>query len=218
MTENQFDKAIPYFQRSLLMDQSNGQTNYNLAYCYLMFDNRDTALIYAKKALDLFSDTLHRASTLSLIGATYEELNKSEEALKYLIQANTLKNGDENTLFSLLTVYLKTYRSEDAINTADKIFFNNVSDTAIISRIIDTYLLWKKDKELERFDAEISRLYKNNNRVLGEFNFVLAEGYDKFEIRKIAKEKFLAARKYFLKLGDSHQPYILLIDEKLMAL
>lgn len=218
MVNNRFNSAIVNFKLSIKNDSTYAPAWFNLAYSYMMFDMRDSALTAISKAEALFPDSSSKAASFTLMGMIYEEQNKNTLAEDNFNKSLILRPNDKGTLLELADLYSKTNQSNKLILTSETIFFRNTTDTVVVFNLIESYFSWKRYKQLDQFISEMHHSYKKEPKVLGYLYFALAQNYQKNKMNKQAKKNFNLARKFFMEFLPQRDPIFKIIDLNLSRL
>jgi len=211
LTQNKYKEAIPYFLKSLEIKNDNAETNYNLAYAYLYTDDRDNALKYAKKSLELYKDAELKGDAARMVAQIYSELGDKNNAMMYYEKANEIDNGNYYNLKPLLALYVET-------NNNKQVEFLNVFYTlapekpTIYNDLGEIYYRNNKTAELIEFLKNKLQTYKTENKVTGNLNFYLGKLYLESD-KKAAKEYFLNAKAIFSSIYDKNNQVFNAIDE-----
>ena len=154
-----YTKALVDFQKCLSMDKKSAATNYEIAGVYLQLKQFDQALIYAKAADELSSDTkrflvLHKKGSPDnhFYKLRYAEAlqanNQNAEAVKVFkaLSDNDPKNAD--LLFRYADALRKVGENSDALKVYDKIeSIEGISDTLANEKIAVCEIIPNKEEE-----------------------------------------------------------------------
>ncbi|MDY0015729.1 MAG: hypothetical protein RBS13_05915 [Bacteroidales bacterium] len=211
LVQDNIKESIPYFLKSIELDKGYPSSHYNVAYAYLFTDDRENALIYAKNALDLYTEAAYKGDAARMLGQIYTELNDDKNALESYELANKIEPGNYYTLKSLLYLYVKT-NNKMATKTRDH-FFNLAPENPTIYNDIEEIYLSNK-KELIKFYKSQFNSFKQNEKVQGNLNFYLAKIYLDID-KKLAKDYFIKAKDSFKKVFNQSHDVFNAIDEGL---
>lgn len=207
------EESIPYFLKSIELNDKYASSHYNLAYAYLFTEDQESALIYAKNALNLYSDITYKSDAARMIGQIFVELKDDVNALKYYEMADNIDPGNYYNINPILNLQLKT--SNENANKTTIAFFNlDPSNPTIYNDLEEIYFTNKKENELIKFYKSQLNEFKDNKIVLGNLNFYLARIYLESD-KKMAKEYFMKAKEEFNVVFDKDHPVFSVIDEGL---
>ncbi|MBI9038921.1 MAG: tetratricopeptide repeat protein [Bacteroidales bacterium] len=149
LKQNKVEESIPYFKKSIELNENYPSSYYNLAYAYLTINEREKAIEYAKKALELYVYIDHKSDAAKMIGVIYTELNDFQNALKYYRVADSINPNNYNVLHSLLALEVKMETNEYK-NKTTQFFMFAPGNPTIYQNLEEIY--WNNGKEDELMD------------------------------------------------------------------
>lgn len=213
ISEENYKKGIPYFEKSIEMNKEYPSAYYNLAYAYLYTDDLANALKNAKTALRLYTDSTYKADAARMMAQIYIEQNDNTNAIASYELSDQIDPGNYYTLRPLLKYYVDTENTKEE-KLRDR-FFNLAPENATIyNDLDDIYFGAKRTNDLIVFYKSKLKTYKSNTRVLGNLNFYLGRLYLDFD-KSLAKEYLLAAKENFNKVFDKNNQVFDAIEEGL---
>ena len=206
VAQKKYKECIPYFLKSIEQNKDYATSHYNLAYAYLLTDDNQNALKYAKNALALYTEPNYKSDAARMTGVIYRELEDYNNAIKNYELADELDPDNYYTLKPLLELYVKTGNKKS--NETAKAFFSFAPENpTLYDELEEIYYNNKKENDLIAFYKSQLSAFTDNEKVQGNLNFYLGKIYVEKD-KKIAKEYFLKAKKIFGKIFDSdHQVF-----------
>lgn len=207
LNQKKIEESIPYFIKSIELNDTYPSSYYNLAYAYLNLNEREKAIENAKKALELYDFADYKSDAANMIGIIYSELNDLQNALKYHREANLLTPNNYYVLKPLLTLEVKTESTEYNDRTIE--FFNIApGNPTIYQNLEEIYWTNGKEDELLKFlDSQKSK-YTGDFKVLGNLSFYIARIYAGKKDTETAKLNFMEAQEIFEKVYEpNHQVF-----------
>ncbi|MDR0518055.1 MAG: tetratricopeptide repeat protein [Fibromonadaceae bacterium] len=213
LRQEKHKESIPYFLKSIEMNNENAESHYNLAYAYLYAGDWQNVLKYAKNALALYTDPTYKSDAARMLGYTYEKLKDDKNALESYELANKIDPENYHNLKNLLDLYVKT--GNEKTEEITKIFFGLAPDNPTIYNDLDEiYHGSNKEKDLIAFYKSQFSAFKDNEKVEGALNFYLGEAYIEMD-KKIAEEYFLKSKEVFSKVFPKDHQVFGVIEENL---
>jgi tetratricopeptide (TPR) repeat protein len=211
-----YKNAIASFDRSIKLKDDYASSYYNLAYAYLSQNERQMAIPNAKKAYDLYTDSVYKGDAARMIAVIYAELDSISNSIVYYEQSNIIDPENYYTVKPLLDLYLKTNDDKYKMLTDD--FFNLAPDNpTIYNDLISIYHDSNKGSEVIKFLESKLSTYKANEAVFANINFYLGRAYFDLDKKK-AIVHFEVARDTFKKVFDKKHPVFKMIDDAIMQL
>lgn len=216
LVEGENEKAIPYFNRSIELNENFASAYYNLAYAHLNQNNTGSALINAKKGLDLYTDPVYKGDAARMIAIIYSELDSVQSSINYYELSNKIDPDNYYTLGPLLNLYLQT-KNENYHATTEDFFKLGPDNPTIYNDLFSIYESNEVATELIGFlESKLSE-YKGVEAAYANINFYLGRAY--FDIdKKKAGEYLKTARNEFAKIFDKNHPVFKVIDDGLKQL
>jgi tetratricopeptide (TPR) repeat protein len=213
LMQTKYKESIPYFLKSIEMNNENVDSHYNLAYAYLYVGDWQNVLKYAKNALELYNNSTYKSDAARMLGYAYKKLNDDKNALENYELANKIDPENYHNLRPLLDLYVKT--GNDKAEETTKTFLGLAPDNPTIHNdLVEIYHGNNKEKDLIAFYKSQFSVFKNDETVEGALNFYLGEIY--FEIdKKIAEEYFLKSKEIFGKVFYKDHQVFDAIEERL---
>nr|WP_321485555.1 tetratricopeptide repeat protein [uncultured Draconibacterium sp.] len=211
LNQNKIEESIPYFTKSIELNDTYPSSYYNLAYAYLSIDEREKAIENAKKALDLYEYADYKSDAANMIAIIYTELNDFQNALKYHQEANSITPNNYYVLKPLLALEVKTESKEYKNRTIE--FFNIApGNPTIYQNLEEIYWTNGKENDLLNFLESQKTKFDDDFKVLGNLNFYIARVYDGKKDIENAKLNFEKAREIFKKVYESNHAVFEIID------
>jgi hypothetical protein len=211
ISQEKYKESIPLFSKSITLDKNYASAYYNLAYAYLYINERDSAIMNAKRSLDLYQDRIYKGDAARMIATIYAELNDELKTIEYYEISNSIDSNNYYTLRPLLNLYVKT-ESEKADQTAE-IFFNLGPDKpTIYNDFSSIYFENNKADVLAKFYKSNLTKYESEPKVYGSLNFYLGRLYFETD-KKAALDYFIKSKEIFTKAYDKdHQVFKVIND------
>lgn len=173
---NNYSKALPLFEKTLIMQPKSAVVNFKIAECLAKLGNFTQAITFAKKALDLDASNKYY---YVLLAELYENKKMFPEAIEVLESLlKTDKHADE-FYFDLAALYAYINKLQEAISTLDKAeTIYGISEEMTIQKQQLYLKLGKLDKVVEegnklinafpsenRFKLELAEILINNDKI-----------------------------------------------------
>jgi len=213
LSNKEYKKAIPFFLKSIKMDENNADANYNIAYAYLYTNDRTQALIYAKKSLGLYTDTTNKSDAARMIGEIYKELNNNMDAIKYYELANQIQPNNYYNIKPLLNLYIQT-NNKNSKNLIQVFFDLDPTNPTIYNDLEAIFDGNGEDSLLTKFYKAQLTQYKDSAIVNGNINFYLGR-ITLSSNKNEAKKYFLTAKQIFKKIYTSDNQVFKAIDAEI---
>jgi tetratricopeptide (TPR) repeat protein len=213
LVQEKYKESIPYFLKSIEMNNDRAISHYNLAYSYLFVNDWQNALKHAKNALDMYTYKPYKSDAARMLGQIYTQLKDDKNALESYELADKIEPENYEHLKSLLNFYVKT-GNKKADETA-KTFFNLAPENpTIYNDLEEIYYRNEKEKDLIAFFKSQLSFLKDNYIVQGNLNFYLGKIYLGTD-KKTAREHFLESKKALSKIFDESHQVFMAIEEGL---
>ena len=108
VVHKKYRESIPYFLKSIEENIMYATSHYNLAYAYLLTDEKQNALKYAKNAFDLYTDQKYKSDAARMLGQIYTGLNDDKKALENYELADQINPENYYNMKPLLNLYVKS--------------------------------------------------------------------------------------------------------------
>lgn len=145
------NKSIDYFNRSLELDSTYAPTHYNLAYLYLEIDSLHYALYHSYKAYELYNYLEYKNDAGQMAGSILGKLERHDEAISLLLDCDKLIPNTYNTYFYLLNSFLAKGRVIESQVTAKNMFYLDWKSHTINTDIIKLFIQNNQLVPLEQF-------------------------------------------------------------------
>lgn len=216
--EESYDKAIPHFLKSIILDSTYPTSYYNLSICYLYTDQPNIGANYAVKSIDLYDNIGYKADAARVAAVLYKQIEDFDNALKYYKLSDQIQPGNYYTINQLLELQLELGLMKESEKTADSFFKLDPTNPRICSDLVEIYTITKKEKELLEFFNRKLEEYNSDNEVLGNIYFHIGQYHLSNEDKIKAKENFLIARKSFESILDKDHYVFEVIDKAIEEL
>lgn len=204
LMQNQAEKSIQYFVKSIELRADYPSSHYNLAYAYMSINEKSKAIESADKAFELYEEPRFKADAARMIAQLYRELDDQNSALSYFRKANIIDPNNYYTLKPLLTVELAL--NDDKYPERTKEFLDHApGNPTIYQNLMEIYWANGKEEELVLFLESQKKRFTDNMKVLGNLYFYI--GVIRFDQEKYkeAEKSFLEAKTTFNKIyKDDH--------------
>ncbi len=211
LNQNKVEESIPYFIKSIELNDNYPSSYYNLAYAYLTINEREKAIENAKKALKLYEYVDYKSDAAKMLGIIYAELNDFQNALKYHREANSITPNNYYVLKPLLDIEVKT-ESDEYKKITSEFFMLDPGNPTIYQDLEEVYWVNGKENYLLSFFENQKINFSDNYKVLGNLHFYIARIYDGKEEIKNAKFNFEKAREIFEKVYEPNHRVFEIID------
>ncbi len=211
LSQEKYKESIPLFSKSIALDKDYASSFYNLAYAYLYINERDSAILNAKKSLDLYQDRTYKGDAARMVATIYSELNDDLKATEYYEISNSIDSNNYYTLKPLLNLYVKT--GSEKVEKITETFYNLGPDKPTIYNDLSTiYFENNKINALANFYKSNLTKYESEPKIYGNLNFYLGRLYFETD-KKVALDYFLKSKEIFTKVYDKdHQVFKVIND------
>ena len=170
INKQQFKESIPYFLKSIELNDDYPSSHYNLSYAYLYTDDRENCIKYAKNAFDRYEYPTYKADAAKIVATAYNELKDFENAYKYYSTANEINPGDYYILSPLinLSLYLK---KEGTSKLRNNFFLIDTDNPTIYNDLINAYYDYGDISELLSYFESLKPKYQESYTTLGSLLF-----------------------------------------------
>lgn len=196
LLDEEFEKSIPFLQKSVELNPNYALSHYNLAYAYSNTENHAKCLIHALKAYNMQAIPEFKAESARLIALTYEELKDVKKAMEYYRIADKILPNDYSTLLPLMALEM----SQDDIvykKHTEQLFFLDPSNPAIFQDIFKAYSENEKEKDFIQFMESLKPQFRQNNIVMANIHLHQAIAQYETDEWVAAKINFEKARSLF---------------------
>jgi tetratricopeptide (TPR) repeat protein len=214
INDEDYNKAIPFFEKSIELKNDHPSSHYNLAYSYLNTGQWEKAIESATKAMNLYQIPEYKADAARLVAIAYSELENSEKAFDYYSLSNEYEPSNYYTLKSLL--FYKLHFGHEAYKSTTEEFFTLAPENPIIYQDL-MELYWHANKPNELIDFLRSQLnnFNDNDLVKGNIHFSMALiHYEKEEFTE-AKKNFALSKDFLLNVFEPDHPAFEALDSYL---
>ena len=196
LVQKKYPQAITYFSKSIQLNDKYGNSSYNLAFAYLYTDDRQNAIKYAIKSIDLYDDKSYKGDAARMAGEIYGELNDSKNEIYYYELSDKIDPKNYYTLKGLLTVYVKINDPKGKQTLND--FYLLAPENPTIYNDLSSIYSSNQTVLIPFYEGKLAD-YKNNKKVYGGLNFYLAQLYIPSNRLK-AKECLVKAKSVFAEI------------------
>ncbi len=214
INKQQFNESIPYFLKSIELNDDYPSSHYNLSYAYLYIDDRENAIKYAKDAFDRYDYPAYKADAAKVVATAYNELKDFENAYKYYALANGVNAGDYYILAPLinLSLYLK---KDGTDKLRDQFFLIDSDNPTIYNDLIQAYYEYGDIKELLSYFESLKPKYKEDFATLGSLHFYTGKINLQEGNQEKGKELLSSAKTELLKVYPKEHQVFPVIDQLL---
>lgn len=216
LNQKKYKESIPNFSKSISLNNTYPSAYYNQAYAYLFLNERDSAILKAKKSLDLYNDRSYKGDAARMIAEIYEELKNDQKAIEYYELSNSIDSNNYYTLKPMLYLYVKagSVKVGETTNT----FYNLAPDKpTIYNDLSSIYFENNKSNELADFYKSNLIKYDSDPKIIGNLNFYLGRLYFEKD-KKLATEYFIKSKEIFSKIYDKDNQVFKVIDDAIKRL
>ncbi|KAF5075574.1 Tetratricopeptide repeat protein [anaerobic digester metagenome] len=206
--------AIPYFEKSVELNDSAPATHYNLSYAYLFGENLDKAITQASIALEQYVAPELKADAARIIAIAYNEQKNYQKAYEFYLTSDSIQSGNYYTLKALLNLEV-LLNKDSQLGRALEFFLLAPENPTIYQDLMEIYWQNNKPDELISFLKAQLDSNKSNNLITGNIYFYLGNCYFMKENQEEAKKNFLMAKELFSKDFPSNHPVFEAIDSYL---
>lgn len=211
LLQQDYESAIPYFEKSTKLKNDYPSSHYNLAYAYLYTDQRKKGIESAKKAMDIYDYPQYKADAARMIAVMYSELEDFENAIDFYRQSDKIQPNDYYTLKPLLDIEL-SLNNENYQDRTKQFFSIAPENPTIYQDLMKMYWKYEKIDELIGFLTSQHNNYLSDNKVNGNLYFYKAViQYDKENFAD-SKTNFEKSREIFKKVYESDHKVFEVID------
>ena len=212
INKQQFKESIPYFLKSIELNDEYPSSHYNLSYAYLYVDERENCIKYAKNAFDRYDYQAYKADAAKIVATAYNELKDFENAYKYYSIANDVNAGDYYTLAPLLnlSLYLK---KEGTTKLRDQLFLIDSDNPTIYNDLIQAYYEFGDINELLSYFESLKSKYKKDFATLGSLHFYTGKINLEEGNQEKGKELLASAKTELLKVYPKDHQVFPVIDQ-----
>ncbi len=217
VNNQQFKESIPYFLKSIELNDEYPSSHYNLAYAYLYIDDRENCIKYAQNAFDRYDYPSYKADAAKMIATAYSELEDHDGAYKYYSIANEVNPGDYYVLAPLmsLNLFLKKGNIEEL---RDAFFEIDPDNPTIYQDLIYAYYDYGDINDLLKYFESLKSKYKQDHAVLGNLYFFTGKINSEEGNLQKGKEYLQTAKDEFLKVYSKDHQVFGVIDQLLEQL
>lgn len=207
------NKALGYFNRSLDLDSNYAPTHYNLAYLYLEIDSLHDALYHSYQAYELYNYLEYKNDAGQMAGSILGKLNRHSEAISLLLDCDKLIPNTYNTYFYLLNSFLATERVVESQITAMNMFNLDWKSHTINTDIIKLFVQNKQLAALEQFYKDRLAEDAYDKEYSGYIYLHLAQAYQMSNNTEKANINISLARESFSICYDSGHPVFTVLEK-----
>jgi len=206
-----YESSIPYFEKSIELKNDYPSSHYNLAYAYLYSEQKRKAIASAEAAMNLYDFPEYKSDAARMIAVIYLELEESEKAHDYYLQADKIQPDDYYNLKPLLNLEValdkKTY-----VERTEQFFLLAPDNAGIYNDLNEIYLTNDKADALLDFYATQHAKYAEDKKVDGNLYFYTAAIHLDKEEHEKAKTNFIKAKEVFSEVFEEGHDVFGIID------
>lgn len=156
-----FKEAALYFEESLKYNTENIEVLSDLAYCYEMLGDFDSAIDTSNKILDIEPYTYEAWVNIGKLYSLTEEYEKAIDAFEFAL---TINDSDNNVIKLKAHCLLLSGRIDEAVTLFKELLESDINDTTIY------FLLAESFQALELYDEALSYLdqYEQSEGITSE--------------------------------------------------
>jgi hypothetical protein len=212
-----YDEGIANFYKCLELEPTHGPASYNMAYAYLYKDQRDSAIKYALRAYDTYTDASLKGDAARIAAVSYGELKDSINEIRYHELCDSVNPENYYSTKALIELYLKDNNSK-AYPKRLKFFMLEPTEISTYNDLLDIYFKYNKQEELANFfRAQVKEAVADDFKVRGNLYFSLANIYFGKDDKK-TKEYLLLSKEAFAKVYEKNNNIFKAIDKALKEL
>jgi tetratricopeptide (TPR) repeat protein len=202
-----YEASIPFFKKSVELNNKDPYSHYNLAYAYLYTDQTEKGIESAKKALDLYDDSEYKANAARMIAVMYLELEDTVNAIEYYKKADAIQPNNYSTVKALLE--LEMALNMEAYKERTRQFFLLAPEAPTVYQdLMRFYWTVNKPDELIQFLSAQTGNYSADYTVSGNLKFYTAlVQHDKKDFKNAKLNFRLAKEAYEKVLPSDHQVF-----------
>lgn len=211
LLDEDFDRAIPFLEKSIDLNKEYPMSYYNLAYAFHEKEAYDKALKLAQKSFELQTIPEFKAETAILIGTIYKNQKNLPKALENLLIANKLFPKDYNALVPLLELEVLLNKPEFPKRT-NELFMLGPDNPIIYQDIMKIYSESEKYKEFISFLESKKNEFRASMLISANIHFYQAIAQYENDDWVVSKINFEKARNLFRNLYKSDHNVFKVID------
>ena len=215
LNQNKIEKSIPFFIKSIELNDTYPSSYYNLAYAYMSINEREKAIENAKRALELYDYIDYKSDAANMIAIIYTELNDFQNALKYRREAYSLTPDNYYVLKPLLALEVNT-NSDEYKNRTTEFLMIAPGNPTIYQDLEEIYWNNGKEDELMEFLEKQKANFTSDPKVTGNLHFYIARIFMEKEDKVNAKLNLEKAKEIFKKIYEPNHRVFEVIDSYLI--
>lgn len=211
LLDEEFDKCIPFLEKSVELNPEYPLSYYNLAFAYLEKNEPQKALRLAQKSFELQEIPEFKAETAILIGTIYQKMKDNNKALEYLLMANKMLPNDYHVLLPLMELEM-AMNKVDYVKHTNELYLLDPSNPIIYQDLMKIYSENEKDKDFVKFLDDKRNLYRASVPVSANIHFYMAIAQYEIDEWVASKINFEKARSLFRSLYKPDHNVFKVID------
>ncbi len=211
-----YKESIYFLYQSVLQNDKSPIYHYNLSLSYLMTKAPASALVHAKKAYALYTDSLYKSDASRMLAEAYYQNKFIDSAIMFFEKAEQLDSTTINNIASLLNIYLRT-SNKKADDVFMKIYKIDPTNPAIYNQLEQIYGNNALENDLIKHYEELLITYSNETEVQANLKYYLARLYS-LENKEKAIETYLQAKLDFEKVYKADHPVFGSIEKSVVQL
>ncbi len=211
-----YKESIYFLYQSILKNDKNPMYHYNLSLSYIMTKAPASALVHAKKAYELYTDSLYKSDASRLLAEAYYQNKYIDSAIMFYEKAEELDSTTLNNITSLLSIYLRT-SNKKADDVFMKIHKIDPTNPAIYNQLEQIYGNIGLENELIKKYEGLLNTYSTDIEVQANLKYYLARLYS-LDNKEKAIETYLQAKSNFEKVYKADHPVFGSIEKSVSQL
>lgn len=214
LNKQQFAESIPYFLKSIELNDEYPSSHYNLSYAYLYIKDYDNGIKYAKNAFERYEHPAYKADGAKIVAAAFSAQQNFDSSYHYYSIANATNPNDYYSIKPLFNVslYLK---KDDSESLRDALFQLDPDNPTIYDDLIYAYYDYGDIHELLTYFESLKPVYQDDYSTLGSLHFYTGKINLEEGNKEKGKELLTLAKKEFLKVYQSNHQVFSVIDQLL---
>jgi tetratricopeptide (TPR) repeat protein len=208
MLDENFRKALKYYEKTLKSDTANATAYYNSAYAYLQLNEWDKAIDNALKSTRFYKDSVMIADAYRLGGAAAMQKKSFDRALQLFELSNRFKPGVYETYLWLVESAIMAQNKQKEKEYFEKTIALDPGNPTVYDDLGQIYFSRNKIKDYLDHLSALTGKYKGRDKVEASLYFFMAKSQLVTGEKKKALKNFMKAREKFEKvLPADHQVF-----------
>ncbi len=215
--DNKYQAGIPYFIKSIQINDSSADAHYNLAYAFLNVNDTNNALRHSLLAAKLYQDSSEKGDATRMAGVLFAQMGKQKKAIEFMELSNRIAPNNYNTLKILVDMYLKVDNRKKEREVTLEFYKLGFEKPTIYNDLIDIYTTNKQQKTLISFFQSQIKPANDNMVQLGSLYFSIGKLYTDTD-KNLAIENLTKAAQVFSTVYKPENPVFKLIYDMMKSL